>query len=47
MLLSVINADEPEEMENQFSEDVLVISLGIVNDCPGMLNEQKVFLIFK
>jgi hypothetical protein len=23
-------------------EDVLVISLGVVNDCPGMLHEQKV-----
>lgn len=23
-------------------EDVLVVSLGIINDCPGMLSENKV-----
>ena len=36
---------EEEEEESQHEappEDVLVISLGVVNDCPGMLSEQKV-----
>lgn len=42
---SEVAKDESEEAEgNVISDDVLVISLGIVNECPGMLSEQKVHI---
>ena len=36
-------SDEREGAQSQaLPEDVLVVSLGIINDCPGMLSESKV-----
>ena len=34
--------DESDKPPLSQVEDVLVISLGVVNECPGMMHEQKV-----
>jgi len=36
------SGDEAADHERAVSDDVLVISFGAVNDCPGMQPEQKV-----
>ncbi len=44
MLTDGINgeSEEKETPNPALPEDVLVVSLGIINDCPGMLSENKV-----
>ena len=40
------HSDDPESVVSPetsgITNDVLVVSLGVVNDCPGMMEEQKV-----
>ncbi len=42
----ILDMGEPDEEDTAPTaappDDVLVVSLGIINDCPGMLTEQKV-----
>ena len=44
LMPDVVSGEDQEEGETQslVPQEVLVISLGIANECPGMLAEQKV-----
>lgn len=47
MNVSALNTDQNDQ-ENCYdiTEDVLVFSLGVTNECPGMLPESKVSFVY-
>lgn len=43
LFLSPLGGNDTEDGDNVLlAEDILVISFGVANECPGMMSEQKV-----
>ena len=44
--ISALNTDQNDQENCYITEDVLVFSLGVTNECPGMLPENKVSFVY-